>query len=133
MSNNEILGAGSLLKAPDSALIDETASEIIMVLDGEAYGFDYRTSPPRDEYIAQRRLFLGPIADITHPEFGRPNQPEETYAMTYRVQEVPRILTTVSEDGEKTHEQAFTHHVAEYVVDQNQDLIETVSAFAPNL
>lgn len=37
------------------------------------------------EYLNARRRLLGPTADITHPDFGRDNTDEETFALKYDV------------------------------------------------
>ncbi|MGH7249498.1 MAG: hypothetical protein ACREGC_00835 [Minisyncoccia bacterium] len=37
------------------------------------------------EYLVARRMILGPSADITHPEFGRDNTPEETFGFRSEV------------------------------------------------
>ncbi len=39
------------------------------------------------DYINKRRHLLGPVADIRHPEFGRPNLPAETFSVTYIMRE----------------------------------------------
>lgn len=33
------------------------------------------------DYVTERRKLLGPIADISHPEFGRENRPDETFQL----------------------------------------------------
>lgn len=40
----------------------------------------------RAEELADRRRLLGPAADISHPEFGRQNRPEETYRTEHQVE-----------------------------------------------
>lgn len=35
--------------------------------------------PDDIDYVTDRRHILGPAADISHPEFGRPNRPEENF------------------------------------------------------
>lgn len=38
-----------------------------------------------DDYIAQRRQWLGRAADITHPNFGEPNPEEEIFKIVYKI------------------------------------------------
>lgn len=40
----------------------------------------------RPEELEDRRLLLGPSADISHPEFGRQNRPEETFRTEHQVE-----------------------------------------------
>ncbi len=41
--------------------------------------------PDNADYVKQRRRLLGPIADISHPEFGRENTPEETFGLVANI------------------------------------------------
>lgn len=37
--------------------------------------------PDDEAYVIERRKLLGPRADISHPEFGRENTPDETFSL----------------------------------------------------
>lgn len=39
--------------------------------------------------LKDRRRLLGPEVDISHPEFGRRNRPEETYRTEHQVEIIP--------------------------------------------
>lgn len=123
--SHEIPNAGSLLRSPSSAHLNHLETETVFALDEASYYYDRQTAGPTDEYMKQRRLFIGPVADITHPEFGRPNLPSETYAIFYRVREIPRMVQITTEDGDKIYEPMHSHQITEYVVDHNHNLIDT--------
>lgn len=122
--SHEIPNAGSLLRSPSSAHLDHLETETALVLD-VAYYHDRQTGDPTEEYMEQRRLSIGPTADVTHPEFGRPNLPSETYAITYRVREIPRIVQITTLDGDKIYEPIHSHQITEYVVDYEHNIVDT--------
>lgn len=68
--------------------------------------------------MINRRKILGPAADITHPEFGRPNTPEETFAIRYTIEEreIDRIPEEDADFG-KTPGPVFKCAVLEEVRD----------------
>lgn len=100
------------------------AEEIKQIFESEALEIQTDVIPPSEEYFAERRKLMGPVADITHPEFGRPNRPEETFMMSYRILEEPCIETTTDETGNKVYTQRISYTVAEYVVDCALNLVE---------
>jgi len=71
---------------------------------------------PADEaYVIERRKLLGPIADISHPEFGRENRPDENFGLVAdishpdgdlcRVRVVSKVLDS---SGVSVEEQIYT-------------------------
>lgn len=98
-------------------------SEINAIFDAGAEEIQTEVIPPSDEYFAERRKLIGPAADITHPDFGRPNLPEETYMIYCHIREEPHIAAEIRENGRKVYRQQLNHVVEEYVVDHLMNLV----------
>jgi hypothetical protein len=72
------------------------------------------------EYLYQRRRLLGPVADIRHPEFGRPNLPDETFSVAYAFRE--EEVCSESLNSPKT-EMRVVQKIREFIFDHQGNWI----------
>jgi|GEM_PF-1404388 len=103
-------------------LIDDAS--VGKILAEEAQEFETAMQPDDPDYMIRRKKLLGPCADVTDPEFGRPNRPEETYGVLYRAKEtlVSRIIE-VDDEGIKTYHPIHRYKVDEYIFDTDNNMI----------
>lgn len=64
---------------------------------------------------------MGPIADISHPEFGRENLPSEIFGICYRVKE--EIINRLDPQTLKTTP-IHSYSVSEYIFDHENNLVD---------
>ena len=108
-SGEELFTSGELLNN----------SQADAILRSEACRYAARSIQPAKEG-ERRRRFLGPSADITHPDFGlRPNQPEETFGIYYSITD--RLPTSTETHGKMLK---GTVTVVEKVCDADGRIIE---------
>lgn len=98
-------------------------AEVEAIFAEEAEEIEAEILPPDREYVAERRKYIGPVADITHPEFGRPNQIHENFRLSYCVTVLPVIEDAIDENGQKVQQQLFMHKVDETVVDHQGHVV----------
>lgn len=99
-------------------------AEIEAILDKEARGsggYAQEMGDNSPEYLAERRAILGPAADITHPEFRRPNRPTETFQLIYELAEEP--AGTVLEPGKTEAKTVYRRVIREYILGHDNELI----------
>lgn len=102
------------------AFASEEEVNAILAEEGEDF-FELTMEPNQPAYIASRRVLLGPAADITHPEFGRPNNKEETFGLFYRIKVSPKIRY---DPFTKEVLQWDAHYVDEYIFNADNNLID---------
>lgn len=94
--------------------------EVTAILEDESQLFEMDTEACDDDYLSARRKLLGPVADITHPEFGRQNRESETFGLFYRISLRPLLSFNLLT---KQTEEKIVHHVDEYILDNDNNLV----------
>ncbi len=112
MSNSELFPAYSVSETEIQAILDQEAEG--------SRGYEQETGGDLACYVEDRRSILGPAADITHPEFGRPNRPEETFRLVYELSEEPTGV--VLEDGKKARK-VYEWVIREYILSHDDQLM----------
>ncbi len=99
-------------------------AEIDRIIEDDERFFSLQPRGNLDSYVRMRRKLLGPVADITHPEFGRPNRPEENFSIIYRVREIIKQIEVTGFNGRKEYIEKPDYIIDEFITDMDGDFVD---------